>query len=65
MCDKAHCKIKYDDQQDMDEISDFYDFRFDFCTRTSTHTQGFRKGFERSCSDFVLVLFLISLLAPV
>eukprot|EP00615_Pteridomonas_danica_P006576 CAMPEP_0114341286 /NCGR_PEP_ID=MMETSP0101-20121206/8948_1 /TAXON_ID=38822 ORGANISM="Pteridomonas danica, Strain PT" /NCGR_SAMPLE_ID=MMETSP0101 /ASSEMBLY_ACC=CAM_ASM_000211 /LENGTH=410 /DNA_ID=CAMNT_0001474843 /DNA_START=27 /DNA_END=1256 /DNA_ORIENTATION=- len=26
MVDSSHCKIKYDDQVDMDEISDFYDF---------------------------------------
>lgn len=26
MIDSAHCKIKYDVQDDMDEVSDFYDF---------------------------------------
>ena len=26
MLDTSHCKVKYDDQEDMDEISDFYDF---------------------------------------
>ena len=26
MVDKSHCKIKYDDQEDMNEFADFYDF---------------------------------------
>ena len=26
MIDKSHCKIKYDEQADFDELSDFYDF---------------------------------------
>lgn len=26
MVDKSHCKIKYDEQADFDELSDFYDF---------------------------------------
>jgi pre-60S factor REI1 len=26
MVDSSHCKIRYDEQEDMDEISDFYDF---------------------------------------
>lgn len=26
MIDTSHCKIRYDDQEDMDEVSDYYDF---------------------------------------
>jgi hypothetical protein len=26
MVDSSHCKIRYDHQEDMDEVSDYYDF---------------------------------------